>query len=252
MSLRGEATASRESENCWRHRCFQPPRFRRRQGPQPCTVNPQPAGHPEWVLAIVSTAPEPCQPWGKTFINVCRTSGFYDRFHDSFQLNPWGLRESEPKNKEMKWSPWHSLGETIKTASAINKDCLMKLSVHLPCSSGFPPEDLDKNVLGAVCRRTKHWTRSKYPLTDRGWIMFDGPSVQWNCCCSASNSLLTLCDPMDCSMPGFPVLCYLLELLRLTSIDLVMLSNHLILCRPLLLPLVFGQSTLSVCSRLRI
>ena len=32
------------------------------------------------------------------------------------------------------------------------------------------------------------------------------------CCCSITNSCLTLCDPMDCSMPGFPVLHYLLEL----------------------------------------
>ena len=25
------------------------------------------------------------------------------------------------------------------------------------------------------------------------------------CCCSVAQSCLTLCDPMDCSMPGFPV-----------------------------------------------
>ena len=205
MSLWGEATASRKSWNCWRHHHFQPPRFRRRQG---LAMNPQPAGHPKWVLAILSTAPEPRQPWGKTCINVCRTSWFHDRFQDSFQLNPWGLREGEPKNKEMKWSPWHSLREIIKTAPTINKDCLMKLGVHLPHSSGFPPEDLDKNVLGAVCTRTKHWTRSKYPLTDRGWITSDVPSAQQNCC-SVCNSCSTLCDPMDCSTPGFPVLCYL-------------------------------------------
>ena len=30
-------------------------------------------------------------------------------------------------------------------------------------------------------------------------------------CCSVSQSCTTLCNPMDCSMPGFPVLCYLLE-----------------------------------------
>ena len=34
-----------------------------------------------------------------------------------------------------------------------------------------------------------------------------------NCCgCSVAKSCLTLCDPMDCSLPGFPVLHYLLEL----------------------------------------
>ena len=45
----------------------------------------------------------------------------------------------------------------------------------------------------------------------------------------------TLCNPMDCSTPGFPVLHHLLELTKLMSIELVMPSNHLILCRPLLL-----------------
>ena len=43
-------------------------------------------------------------------------------------------------------------------------------------------------------------------------------------------------DPMDCSMPGFPVLHHLLSLLKLMSIESVMPSNHLILCCPLLLP----------------
>ena len=30
-------------------------------------------------------------------------------------------------------------------------------------------------------------------------------------CCSVTQLCMTLCDPMDCSMPGFPVLHYLLE-----------------------------------------
>ena len=30
------------------------------------------------------------------------------------------------------------------------------------------------------------------------------------CCCSVTQLCLTLCDPMDCSTPGFPVLHYLL------------------------------------------
>ena len=32
------------------------------------------------------------------------------------------------------------------------------------------------------------------------------------CCCSVTQSHPTICDPMDCSMPGFPVLYHLLEL----------------------------------------
>ena len=54
---------------------------------------------------------------------------------------------------------------------------------------------------------------------------------------SVSQSHLTLCDPMGCSMPGFPSLS--LSLLKLMSIPLVMPSNHLILCCPLLLPSIF-------------
>ena len=44
---------------------------------------------------------------------------------------------------------------------------------------------------------------------------------------------------MGCSMLGFPVLHYLLDLLKLISIELVMPSDHLILCRLLLLPSIF-------------
>ena len=44
---------------------------------------------------------------------------------------------------------------------------------------------------------------------------------------------------MDCSTPGFPVHHQLPSLLKLTSIESVMPSNHLILCRPLLPPSIF-------------
>ena len=45
----------------------------------------------------------------------------------------------------------------------------------------------------------------------------------------------TLCDPKDCSMPGFPVHPRLLELAQAHSIESVMPSNSLILGHPLLL-----------------
>ena len=58
--------------------------------------------------------------------------------------------------------------------------------------------------------------------------------------CSVTKSYLTLCDPMNCSTPGFPVLHYLPKLLKLMSIDSVMLCKHLTLCHPcLLLPSIF-------------
>ena len=49
---------------------------------------------------------------------------------------------------------------------------------------------------------------------------------------SVAQSYPTPCDPTDCSTPGFT---NSWSLLRLTSINLVMPFNHLILCCPLLL-----------------
>ena len=57
---------------------------------------------------------------------------------------------------------------------------------------------------------------------------------------SVTQSCLTLYDPMDCSTPGFPVHRQFRSLLKLLSIEPVMPSNHLVLCRPLLLlPSIF-------------
>ena len=61
-------------------------------------------------------------------------------------------------------------------------------------------------------------------------------------CCSVTQSCLTLCNSLYCSMPGFPVLHHLLNLLDLMSIESVMPSNHLILCCPLLLPSIFPST----------
>ena len=57
------------------------------------------------------------------------------------------------------------------------------------------------------------------------------------CCCSIVKLCPTLCDPMDCSMPGFPVLHYLPEFAQthVHFIQLMMPFNHLILPSPLLL-----------------
>ena len=57
------------------------------------------------------------------------------------------------------------------------------------------------------------------------------------CCCSVTKLCMTLCDPMGCSMASFTISW---SLLKLTSIESVMPSNHLILyCLLLLLPSVF-------------
>ena len=59
---------------------------------------------------------------------------------------------------------------------------------------------------------------------------------------SVAQSCPTLCDPMDCNTPGFPVHHQLLELAQTHVIESVMPSNHLILCSPLLLlPSIFAS-----------
>ena len=57
-------------------------------------------------------------------------------------------------------------------------------------------------------------------------------SVQFS---SLAQSCPTLCDPMNCSTPGLPVITNSWSALKLTSIESVMPSNYLILCHPLLL-----------------
>ena len=54
-------------------------------------------------------------------------------------------------------------------------------------------------------------------------------------CCSETKYCPTLCDPMDCIMPGFSVLHCLPEFAQIYVQELVMLSSHLILCFALLL-----------------
>ena len=70
---------------------------------------------------------------------------------------------------------------------------------------------------------------------------------------SVSRPCLKLCNPMDCSMPGYPVHHNSQSLLKLMSFKSVMPSNQLILCCPLLLPpsifpsiRVFSESALHI------
>ena len=59
------------------------------------------------------------------------------------------------------------------------------------------------------------------------------------CCSSVTQSCQTICDPMDCSTPGILSFTIPQNLPKLMSIELVMPSNNLVLCCPLLLPSIF-------------
>ena len=79
--------------------------------------------------------------------------------------------------------------------------------------------------------------------------------VQGICCCSVTKSCPTLCNLMDCSTPGFPVLHYCPEFSQTFVHWLMMPFNHLILYHPLLLrPSIFPSirvfsNNLSLCIR---
>ena len=95
-----------------------------------------------------------------------------------------------------------------------------------------------------VCERFQEMKLAQIPqggLSVRGvWIkphppeQFSSPTPRSYCL--AAERRARLCDNMDCSTPGFPVLHHLPEFAQTHVHRSVMPSNHLILCHPLLLP----------------
>ena len=128
----------------------------------------------------------------------------------------------------------------------------------LPASGSFPMSQLfvwDGQSTGVSAsasvlpKNTQDWS----PLGWTGWISLQSKgsnttslanSLYWlhialkaksSQFSSVTQSCLTLCDPMNYIMPGFPVHHQLLELAQTHVHWSVMPSNHLILCHPLLL-----------------
>ena len=60
-----------------------------------------------------------------------------------------------------------------------------------------------RDISKVLITRLREWLLSR--IKDTGWVM---NSAQFS---SVTQSCLILCDPMDCSMSGFPVLHHLLE-----------------------------------------
>ena len=88
-------------------------------------------------------------------------------------------------------------------------------------------------------------------------------SVESCCCCSIAKSCQTLCDLMDCSTSGFPVLHYLLEfvqihghlvgnplrdffILRIEKARILSILSESI-SKPVLVVCVFTKSSLTLC-----
>ena len=75
-------------------------------------------------------------------------------------------------------------------------------------------------------------TMAFYWISMARWDKESLSSIQFS---SVSQTCPTLCDHMDCSIPGFQYITKSQSLLTLMSIELVIPSNHLVLCHPLLL-----------------
>ena len=107
-------------------------------------------------------------------------------------------------------------------------------------------------ALGLSCG---HVGGSSQPGILLGPLHWEWSLSHWaNSCFSVAQLCPTLFDPMNCSTPGFPVIHCLPEFAQ-THVHWVMMpSNHLILCRPLLLlPSIFPSITVfSNVSHLRI
>ena len=67
-------------------------------------------------------------------------------------------------------------------------------------------EQLDEGWFSVSHAHCPHW--QKAPRAKVWGSRGDGEKGS---CCSVTQLCPTLCNPMDCSMPGFPVLHYLLE-----------------------------------------
>ena len=109
-------------------------------------------------------------------------------------------------------------------------------------------------LLSMEFSRKEYWSRLPYPtlgdlpnpgvepesLTSPASQVGSLPLVPPSTVVVQSLSHVWLCDPINCSTPGFPVLRHLPELAQMHVHESVVPSNHLVLCcPPLLLPSIF-------------
>ena len=89
--------------------------------------------------------------------------------------------------------------------------------------------------LDSCVEKQRHYSADKGPYS-QGYGLSSGHVWLWELNHKEGrvpriDAFLTLCDPMDCSTPGFPVLHYLREFVQI-QVHWVGDANHLILCCP--------------------
>ena len=118
----------------------------------------------------------------------------------------------------------------------------------MPMLVSFPyPSAKPQSVVSCGAGTEFHFQKQAAPLLTNlplpcaGWYLLNclagSPGGLPSHSCSVAKLCPAVCDPMDCSTPGFPV--PRPSLPKFMSSESVMASNHLILCRPLLLPSIF-------------
>ena len=77
-----------------------------------------------------------------------------------------------------------------------------------PQTQGWPLQGSVAALIG-----TGTWSRGRWWGQWNSYlpVLTSCPALCIFCCCSVAKACLALCNPMDCSMPGFPIFHYLLE-----------------------------------------
>ena len=98
--------------------------------------------------------------------------------------------------------------------------------VSISCHKGFSFSNLLETFkfVTRKCVFNNRWRVRCYPCKCAGSVQF------------SHSACPTLCDPIDCSLPGFPDHQWIRSFLKLMFIKSMMPSNRLILCHPLLFP----------------
>ena len=106
-------------------------------------------------------------------------------FGSTWKVPVWSM-----KGTDLSWFQWcqHS-AHTLITGSLLLQ---FQLPVGCPLHLGLPLSADNSHLSFSAC-------------------IWCSPSYKLPCCCSVAKLCLIFCDPMDCSMPGFPILHYLPE-----------------------------------------
>ena len=113
----------------------------------------------------------------------------------------WGWQRSPEKYQNQLGARCLDAKLALSFPGCVTWGKLLNLSVQLTLSIYHVPSP------GLSALHT--WSRSSYPTALRSS----------SCCCSVTQSCLTLCNSMDCSTPGFPVRNTSWNLLKFMSIE---------------------------------